>query len=120
MKTTLTTYEIAEALYLDENANWSRAGSLALAEWLEEMEEDTGEEMELDVVEIRCDFSEFSSLQDWIKEYYGETLADALKSAGVDLEGGETDEETDTLIRDHIQNHGHLIEFSKGVIVSGF
>ena len=120
MKTTLSTHEIAEALYLDENADWTRPGSLALAEWIEEWEEDTGEEMELDIVAIRCEFSEFSSLQDWIKDYYSLPLADALKSAGVDLEGGETDEETDTLIRDHIQPNGYLIEFAEGIIVSDF
>ena len=50
MKKTLTTYDIADALCQDENANWSRAGAFALAEWLEEMEESTGEETELDVV----------------------------------------------------------------------
>ena len=120
MKKTLSTYEIAETLYSDENAGWTRPGSLALAEWLEEMEDDTGEEMELDVVAIRCDFSEFTSLQDWIAEYYGETLAEALKSAGIDMEGEEDEDEIDDLIRSHINDHGHLIEFSGGVIVSSF
>ena len=41
MKTTLSIHEIADRLFSDENAGWSRAGSLALAEWLEQMEEDT-------------------------------------------------------------------------------
>tara|TARA_R110000823_G_scaffold64941_1_gene152498 strand:+ start:469 stop:723 length:255 start_codon:yes stop_codon:yes gene_type:complete len=84
------------------------------------MEEDTGEAVELDVVAIRCDFSEFSSLQAWIQDYYGTPLAEAMKSSGVDLEGGETDEETDELIRSYINDHGHLVEFSCGVIVSSF
>ena len=120
MKTTLSTYAIAEALYSDENAAWTRTGSLALAEWLEELEDDTGEEMELDVVAIRCGFSEFTSLQDWIAEYYGKTLAEALNSAGIYMEGEEDEDEIDDLIRSHVNDRGHLIEFSGGVIVSSF
>jgi hypothetical protein len=65
MKKTLTTYDIANELIQDSNANWSRAGAFALAEYLQELEEDTGEEMEMDVVAIRCDYSEYSSLEEW-------------------------------------------------------
>tara|TARA_R110000850_G_scaffold274950_2_gene413249 strand:- start:541 stop:903 length:363 start_codon:yes stop_codon:yes gene_type:complete len=120
MKTTLSTYQIAAALIQDENANWSRSGSLALAEYLEEMEECTGEELELDVVAIRCDFSQFESLQDWITEYYGFALETSMGHAGVDLDGEEDYEAIDELIREHIQDHGHLVEFDGGIIVSSF
>jgi hypothetical protein len=121
MKTTLTAYDIAHALKSDENAAWSWNGARALAEYLEEYEEGTGEELELDVVAIRCDFSEYESLQDWLKEYQGEDcLAVALERAGIDLNGDEEDEEIDDLIRSFIQDHGTLIEFDGGVIVSSF
>lgn len=120
MKTTLSTWQIADALQNDSSANWSNAGAQALAEYLEEMEEDTGEELELDAVAIRCDFSEFASLQDWLAEYYGAPLADAFKSAGIDLDDDDDDEAKDDLIRSHIQGHGQLIEFDGGVIVSSF
>ena len=62
MKTTLTTRQIVDALGTDKNANWSYQGASALAEYLEEIEGDTGEELELDVVAIRCDYSEHPSL----------------------------------------------------------
>ena len=62
MKETLNTHQVANALFKDENAAWTYAGALALAEYLEQFEDDTGEEMELDVVAIRCDFSEYASL----------------------------------------------------------
>jgi hypothetical protein len=120
MKTTLNTSDIARALKSDENANWSWNGAKALAEYLEQLEEDTGEEMELDVVAIRCDFSEFASLQEWVSEYHGEPQADAMSSSGIDLDGDETEEEIDDLIRSYIQDHGTLIEFSGGIIVSCF
>ncbi len=59
MKKTLNTNQIADALRNDQNANWSWAGARALAEYLEELEEETGTEMELDIVAIRCDYSEY-------------------------------------------------------------
>ena len=61
MKQTLTTYDIAEALVNDEDGGWSRAGAFAMAEYLEQYEEDTGEELDLDVVAIRCDYSEYAT-----------------------------------------------------------
>ena len=125
MKKTLTTYDIANELHGDENANWSRAGALALAEYLEELESDTGEEMELDIVAIRCDFSEYSSLQEWAKDYFGgekeakEELCDEYMPDAQEL--SESNEEIpDDTIRDHITDNGILIEFDGGIIVSSF
>jgi hypothetical protein len=120
MKKTMTTSYIAHELLDDENANWSRAGALALAEYLEELEESTGEEMEFDHVAIRCDFSEYADLETWLSEYYGRPIPAAYESAGIDLDGEEDEEEKEELIRSHIQDHGTLIEFNGGIIVSSF
>ena len=120
MKTTLNTYEIVNALLKDEYASWSYNGAKALAEYLEQYEEDCGVELELDVVALRCDFSEYNSLEEWLTEYYGKTLEEAFKSAGVDLDGDEDEEELADLIRSHIRDHGQLIEFDGGIIVSSF
>jgi hypothetical protein len=120
VKLTLSTYDIVNLLLADQDANWSRPGALAMAEYMEEMEEATGKEIELDVCAIRCDFSESASLQEWLVGYYGQPLGLALASAGIDLEGEEGDDEIDDLIRDHISDHGQLIEFDGGIIVSSF
>lgn len=124
MKKTMNTHDIANALIADTNAAWSRAGAYALAEHLEEYEESTGEELELDVVAIRCDFSEYTSLQDWASEYFSDEsqAADAL---GLDLDmDGVTvtndESEIEEAIRDYIQDHGTMIEFDGGVITSSF
>jgi len=113
MKTTLSTYQIADALKTDENANWSWNGAKALAEYLEQLEEDTGEEMELDVCAIRCaircDFSEYASLEDWADDY----------GMDEDILDGE-DEEREDKIRDYIQDRGQIVEFDGGIIVSSF
>ena len=71
MKETLTPHEVAERLFRDENANWTFAGALALAEALVEYEEGSGEEMEFDAVAIRCDFSEYTGLRQWAEDYFG-------------------------------------------------
>ena len=100
--------------------NTSHLTAHALTEHLEEYEEECEMEIELDVVALRGDYSEYATLQDWLMEYYAEPLETAFKSAGVDLDGDETDDEKDSLIRSHIQDHGQLIEFSGGIIVSAF
>jgi len=116
MKTTLTTSEAADILFKDSNANWSYAGARALAEYLEEYEESTGEEMELDTCAIRCDFSEYSSLLDWAHDYF----SNALEELGFDETEENDDDEIDEKIREYIQDHGQLIEFEGGIIVSSF
>jgi hypothetical protein len=118
MKTTLNTYQIADALKNDTCARWSYNGSLALAEYLEEYEESTGEEMELDTCAIRCDFSEYSGLQDWAVDYFG-GLSKAVDEFGEDA-AEFADGNCDDDIRDYIQDHGTLIEFEGGIIVSSF
>jgi len=119
MKTTLSTSEAADILFKDSNANWSYAGARALAEYLEEYEESTGEELEFDYVAIRCDFSEYASLRDFADEYFGTTS----RNSWADSIGADSDDDDDAIdekIREYIQDHGRLIEFDGGVIVSSF
>jgi phosphosulfolactate synthase (CoM biosynthesis protein A) len=116
MKMTLNTYQIADELRKDTSAKWSYAGANALAEYLEEYEESTGEEMELDTCAIRCDFSEYSSLLEWAHEYF----SNALEELGFDETEENDDDEVDDKIREYIQGHGQLIEFDGGIIVSQF
>ena len=115
MKKTLTTYDIANELLQDEYKSWSHRGAFALAEYLEEYEESTGEEMELDVVAIRCDFNEYSSLIEWANEYHGENWKE---ESGIDEDTDE--DEIDDILKSHIEEHGELIEFNGGIIVSNF
>lgn len=122
MKTTLTTYQIADALESDDNANWSHAGALALAEYLEELEADTGEEMELDIVAIRCDFSEYANLQEWVSEHFG-SGSHTADTFGLNMDGEtsqEDDDEINEKIRQYIQDRAQLVEFDGGIIVSSF
>lgn len=120
MKKTMTTYDIAHALIDDENAGWSRAGAFALAEYLEALEEETGEEMEFCAVALRCDYSEHESLQDWANDYYGTDRDGNGWRWALNITEDMDDDEIDDEIRAHIQDNGALIEFDGGVIVSSF
>lgn len=122
MKMTLTTHDIARELQADSNANWSWAGALALAEYFEEYEESSGEEMEFDACAIRCDFAQYDNLTEWATDYFTDGIADSSLDIEFD-DDGDTTEDTDSIedkIRDYIQNNGQLIEFDGGIIVSSF
>lgn len=78
MKHTLSKYEIANALLKDEYAKWTHDAAYALAEYYMELENDSGIEMELDIVSIRCDWDEYESIQE-IRDSY-KSASDRLKN----------------------------------------
>jgi len=108
MKRTLSTYDVAGALMADKNAAWTRAGAYALAEHMEQLEQDLGEETELDVCAIRCEFSEFSNA----------TLAALAYDWQKDEE--KSDEENETGALDYLTDHTSVIQFDGGLIIQDF
>ena len=99
---TLQTHEIVNRLLADSNC-WSRAGAFALAQHLQEWEEDTGETMEFDAVAIRCDWAEYLSAVD---AYNDRTSEDELSE--------DDEEKALEWLRDNLS----VIEFDGGVIIS--
>jgi len=74
MKTTLTQHEAADMLMKFEAFGTGEdAYSLcySMAQYLEEYEEDTGEELELDPVAIRCEYRAIA-LDEVIEQYSGD------------------------------------------------
>lgn len=108
MKQTMTTNEIASALRADDSANWSYAGALALAEYLEQLEEDNGEEMEFDRVGIRCDYSEHASATEAAGDYAWEPDKD------------NDEEQNEEAALDFLQDRTQAITFDGGVIIQNF
>ena len=49
--------------------NFSYEGLSSLFDYLEEIEESTGEELEFDPIALCCEFSEYDSLEDLIADY---------------------------------------------------
>lgn len=70
MKTTVTSYQFVEAFkHAGRESQFSRAALFALFEYLEEYENSTGEEIELDPIGICCEWAEFSSAREAAEEY---------------------------------------------------
>ena len=70
---------ITESQFINAFKSWdtyknqfSYKGLKALFEWFEELENDTGEEMELDVIAICCEFTEYENLKQYNDEYGNE------------------------------------------------
>lgn len=111
MKTTLTTSQAAHELLRDSYAAWTRAGAFALVEYLEQLEEDTGETVEFCPVAIRCDYSEHSS------------ALEAALEQGFELneeEQAEPEDWKEAKALDWLQYRTQVIEFKGGIIIQSF
>lgn len=71
MKKTIDTYEFIAAFERHGRASTfgGTAGLRALFHYLEELERDTGTEFELDVIALCCDFTHFTDLSDYNRQY---------------------------------------------------
>ncbi len=114
MKRTLTTHQIADALKRDENAAWSWEGAKALAEYLEQYEEETETEMELDIVAIRCEFSEYSGPREAAQVYGWEGDADYRTDDEDDLDASAE------AALEWLRDRTAVIEFNGGIIIQDF
>ena len=101
MKTEMTTYECAKALTHDEHANWTRSGAFALVEYLEQIEEDCGTQIEFDPVALRCEFTEYENVNEAAAQYTSELTTEAAAL-------------------EYLQDHTTVIEFDGGVIIQDF
>ena len=117
MKLQLSTSHAVDLLRTDEYAGWSYKGATALVEYLEDLEEDLGEEITFNCIDFRCDFSEYHSVQDWITSHFGRTLEDALKFADIECDLS-SDYDVENAISEYIRDRGTLVEFEGGIIVS--
>jgi len=69
MKTTVSIYDFRQAFHDADRANqFTYDGLRVLYEWIEQLDEDTGSETELDVIAICCEFDE-SAPQDIAANY---------------------------------------------------
>lgn len=111
MKTTVNVYEFRDAFRrYGRNDQFSYEALTALFEHLEEYEESTGEELELDVVSLCCDFSEHASALECIKDNgYG---------FEPDPDADEDDQESEAL--EYLQENTTVITFDTGIIIQGF
>tara|TARA_R100000049_G_C1878145_1_gene35472 strand:+ start:235 stop:543 length:309 start_codon:yes stop_codon:yes gene_type:complete len=94
---TVNEYSFTEAFREIRPNNFSYEGQKALYEYLEDLSEDIGTPIELDVIAICCEYSEHESFEE-LKEYY---------SCSHDFEDVESLRDYTTVIE--IENTGRLI-----------
>ena len=75
MKTTVNYYDFRNAFISMDRANNFPNRLPELFDFLEEMEQQIGEELELDVIALCCDFTEYSNLKEF-QQAYGEEYTD--------------------------------------------
>ena len=106
MYQTVNFYDFERAFVTADRADsFSYHGKRALFEYLEEMEDDMGDEIELDVVAICCDFSEYSSALEAVKDY------------DRDMEDEMEDEEE---APEWLQDQTTVLSFDGGIIIQAF
>ena len=71
MKQTINEFDFVQAFKELRPDNFSKAGLFALYDYLEQLEDDIGEETELDVIALCCEYAEYDSLAEF-REDYGE------------------------------------------------
>jgi hypothetical protein len=108
MKTTVSRYEFERAFVdADRKENFSYEGLNALFDYLEDYEEQTGEEIELDVIALCCDYSE-------------DNPDDIIANYSIDVEGLDDDEKIDA-VRDYLNDNTTLVgETSTGFVYACF
>ena len=96
MKQSITNYDFHRAFEQLRPDNFSYEGLNALFDWLEDYEEQTEEQIELDVIALCCDFTEYETVEDLLEDY----------STFDDL--------------DEIKDNTLVIEFNNSVIIQVF
>ena len=69
MISTISQYDFVDAFKRLRPNNFSYEGLLALFDWFEMLEEDCDQKIELDVIAICCDFSEYHDLKEFQNDY---------------------------------------------------
>jgi hypothetical protein len=85
IKETVNEYRFTEVLLADEYALWSYGATKALFDYYEDLSESIGEDIELDRVAIRCEWSEYASAWEAMEQYQPEDMPLVDNSEGMDL-----------------------------------
>jgi len=96
MKTTVYLNEFRDYFNQVRPNNFSYEGLSILFEYLEQWEEDTGEELELDVIALCCDFSE-------------EDFTDIAKSYDIELDEEADEDDQMQAVTDYLTDEGVYI-----------
>ena len=109
MKKSVNLYDFERAFVtMGRKDQFSYDGLKALFYYLEEYEDDTGEEIELDVVALCCDYCEYDSALECAKDY------------PFDIDEDLDEDEQEEAALEYLRDHTTVIEFNTGIIVQSF
>lgn len=119
MHQTITETDFMDAFKRSETYkdNFTYEGLLALFEYLESYEEDTGEEIEFDMVALCCEYSEYSEATEAASNYFDFEGMTYDSETGEEL---ETAEEVEQKALEYLQERTTVIRFDGGIIIQDF
>lgn len=119
MKQSMSATDIADELMKDEYAAWTYNGARALAEYLDNLDDETGEETEFDRVAIRCEYSQYGSAWEAMEQYQPEDMP-TIDDPSESMDLVELDEAQEAEALRWLNDHTTVIEFEGGVIIADF
>ena len=110
MKTTVSRYDFERAFVdADRKEDFSYEGLGLLFDYLEQYEEDTGQEIELDVIALCCDYAE-ETAEEIARNY-------SIDLAHLDPEDDDYEEQCIDAVRDYLNENTELVgETSTGFV----
>ena len=98
--------EFTDELLSDEYTSWSYGATKALYRYFEELSDDIGEDIQLDRVAIRCDWSEYDTCEEYASEFFD------FEGMTYDENGAEelTPEEVEDKAREFLEERTTVLE----------
>lgn len=112
MKETVTESRFLDVFRQVRPNQFSRNALVALFDYLDNLEQELGEEQELDVIAICCDWTEYADPVE-AAEAYGWDAPEVP-------EGEERDDTSDRKALEYLQDNTHVVEFDGGILVLNF
>lgn len=114
MKQTVNFSQFCDSFSDTYKGNFSYEGKRALFDYLENYEEETGTEIELDPVALCCEYSEYDSAFDAMKEYQPEDMP-VEGEAGDDLV--EIHDKNEKAAHEWLEERTQVIDVEGGKII---
>ena len=112
MYQTITFSQFCDSFSGDRQNQFSYKGKKALFDYLKQYEEETGEEIELDVIALCCDYTEHETALDAAVNYSTFLNEEELKELD--------EEEKEKKALDFLRERTQVIEFDGGIIIQEF
>ena len=110
MKRTINFGDFCDAFFnMGRKDQFSYNGKKALFEYIENLEQDTGDEMELDVIALCCEFTEYDNALDAGLIYNGLLNVESL-----------TEDEKEKNALEFLRDNTLAITFDGGIIIQDF